>query len=42
MLASPVVGMSSQSVALLAEGEDVRDTCQVPCAVIEALPVMAM
>ena len=42
VLASPVVGMSSQSLAVLALGEAVLEICQVPCAAMEALPVMAI
>ena len=42
VLASPGEGMSSHSAALLADGEDVTETCQVPWVGLEALPVMAM
>ena len=42
VLASPVEGMFSQSLAVLALGEAVSEICQVPCAAIEAFPVMAM
>ena len=40
--ASPVVGISSQSAAVLAEGEAVLETCHLPWAAMEALAVMAM
>jgi hypothetical protein len=41
-VARPVVGISNQSAAVLAEGAAVMETCHLPWAAMEALAVMAM